>query len=78
VAVGDRAVAQLGSRVGEQEVAAAAHAHQLPAFDIHDMLMFVGDGFRAHLAALAGLLRRAAAGPDARKDVVRAAHQPTP
>ena len=53
VAVGDGAVAQLGVGVGEQQIAAAAHAHQLAAFDIHHMLVLVGDRLRTHLAAFA-------------------------
>src|SRR6202011_4850515 len=76
--IGNRAVAQLGSAVGEQEIAAAAHAHQLSAFDIHDVLVFVGDGLGTHLAALAGRLGRAAVGPDAGQHVIGAAGHETP
>ncbi len=58
--------------VGEQQIAAPADAHQLPAFDIHHVLVLVGDRFRAHLAAFAGGLRRRPVGADPGQHVVGA------
>ncbi|AFP39118.1 hypothetical protein MSMEI_2650 [Mycolicibacterium smegmatis MC2 155] len=41
--------------MGEQQIAGPAHAHQLPAFDVDDVLVVSADRFCAHLAALVGL-----------------------
>ena len=43
IAVGHGPITQLRPGVGEQQIAASADAHQLSAFDIHHMLVLVGD-----------------------------------
>ena len=65
-------------RIGEQQITAAARAHQLARCDIDDVLMLVGDRLGAHLAALAGRLDGPLVGPDPRQHVVGAApsHHP--
>ena len=78
VSVRHRPVAQLGVRVGEQQITAAAGAHQLARRDIDDVLMLLGDRLGAHLAPLARRLRGDAgwrgSGPARRRRLPRGHH----
>src|SRR6202035_3317642 len=73
-----RAVAQLRVAVGEQQIAAAAHTHQLPPSHIHHVLVRVGDRLRAHLAPLSRGFGPAPVSADAGQNVVGAGHAGAP